>query len=182
MFSNQSFLYKLLVNPFKTIQDHVTYVPKKEFWIVLGLLALAYSAQMGSFVSFLFIALGLIFVDVVVIGIQAICIDIAAQWLGHTGKTVTVFYWLGLSWGVYLVSLPLSLLENSGYPLAALTGLISLALFVMLLLLQIHIVKHQYGTSTKRALLIYFLPGLLTLGLAFGFFVLATGTLISLFL
>jgi hypothetical protein len=89
--------------------------------------------------------------------IQSISQDFVAQALNLKAQSLSLFYWLGLSFLPYALFLPLSTL-SSVESLAVITELSKFIIILWTCVLQIKILKHRYSTSTLISTVIYIFP------------------------
>lgn len=89
--------------------------------------------------------------------LQSVTQDFIAQHLRLKAQSVTLFYWLGISFIPYALYIPLTILSRLPQ-LTLVTELAKLLIFLWVCVLQIKILKHRYSISTFLSSIIYLFP------------------------
>lgn len=151
-------LSAFITAPHKFIQD-AQYADIRKLSIFSIVIA-ALSSQVQVSYSFSHLLLGTIFGTMMmsfILFIQSVTQDFIAQVLRLKPQSLSLFYWLGLSFLPYALFLPLSTigqLENLG----VIAELSKFGIIIWTCVLQVKILKLRYKTSTLISSVIYVFP------------------------
>lgn len=127
---------------------------------LLSIVIAALSSQVQVSTSFTQLLLGTIFGALgiaFILFIQSVTQDFIAQALNLKPQSLSLFYWLGLSFLPYALFLPLSVLSQVG-TLGIIAELAKFGIIIWTCILQIQILKSRYSTSTLISTVIYIFP------------------------
>lgn len=151
-------LVAFISSPHKFIQEAQFADIRQLSILSICIAALASQVQVSS--SFSQLLLGTIFgtiTMIVILFIQSVTQDFIAQVLNLKPQSLSLFYWLGLSFLPYGLFLPISTLGQVE-ALAIITELSKFSIIIWTCILQVKILKSRYATSTLTSTVIYIFP------------------------
>lgn len=127
---------------------------------IFSIISAALASQVQIATSFSQLLLGTIvgaLILAILLLIQSITQDFVAQFLNLKAQSLSLFYWLGISFLPYVLFLPISTLSQID-SLAIFAELSKFGIILWTCYLQVKIIKHRYGTSTLISNVIYIFP------------------------